>query len=200
MSVHFSTMKDRDRWRKHSDQWSGCILCPIGLACCNHVLGRGSLPCDVLLLGEAPGPSEDAKGEPFVGRAGSILDKILLQVRRKVGPFRYFISNTIACFPEDLVTGSFRVPSSSELQKCLPRVMQVVRMANPRGIIFLGKVAQGLEKVITKTDTVPWPDARLSVYHPSYIGRKGGARSLEGKKAVAAISKFIKSLNESAPF
>ena len=199
--IHFSTIKDRDQWRLHSAHWGGCILCPIGLACTSHVLGRGDLPCEILFCGEAPGPSEDVQGQPFVGRVGRTFDKLLRGVRRKTGPFRYFITNTLACYPDD-PSGSYRPPSQTESHKCLPRFMEVVRMARPKGIVFLGKVAEAIGNQITKTDKFPsWPDCRLAVYHPTYLNRKGGASSLEGKKTIQSLIKFISPLvPEDAPF
>jgi len=223
MTILFSRRSTAQSWRSHKGQWSGCVLCPIGLSCSSHVLGRGWLPCDLLLFGEAPGPSEDALGEPFVGRAGKCLDALLSQVRSRLrrerpeeaksldGPsrFRPFIANTIACYPDD-GKGGFRPPTKEEMQRCFPRVLSVIEHAHPRGILFLGKVADSLlklsppsedrkAKVWNPSDPVPGYQLlhglpRCSVYHPSYIMRKGGPRSLEGKRWVANVSTFILSL------
>lgn len=189
MTVNVSTLQDAKSWRSHRNRWGDCILCPLGLARTCSVLGRGWLPCDILFIGEAPGPSEDASGQPFVGRAGKILKTLLADVRSHVGQFRYFITNTLACYPDD-GTGHFRPPAASELNHCFPRVANVVQMADPRGIVYLGKVAESLDKrLISQYPTLP---SRIYVYHPSYLARKGGPRSLEGKKTVHKLTQFIR--------
>lgn len=68
-------------WREHVDKWKDCQRCPLAQQRGSICLARGTVPCDVLLVGEAPGASEDALGRPFVGPAGDLLDKI---VRRAV--------------------------------------------------------------------------------------------------------------------
>lgn len=192
--IRFATLDAKRAWSKHRDRWNGCVACPIGLAACRHVLGRGSLPCDILFVGEAPGPSEDASGLPFVGRAGKTLETQLRAVRKHVGPFRYFVANALACFPEHPSENTFRPPTKEELDRCLPRLYEVLKQAKPKGVVFLGKVSESLHKklLLPPFDSTPW----VGAYHPSYVNRKGGPRSLVGKRTLLGLKKFIASVLE----
>lgn len=117
------------------DRWKGCTLCSLHEGRANVVLCRGVLPCDVLVVGEAPGHSENVLGEPFVGPAGRVLDHILKEsvgVRRaclpcrKKGEFRLLrrvgdVGNTrVACSVGHGVGGDVRV-AITNLICCLPR-------------------------------------------------------------------------------
>jgi DNA polymerase len=73
-----------------------CLECPLGKTRTNFVFGVGDPNADLFLVGEAPGEQEDLKGEPFVGRAGKMLDKILYAIDRKRGDGVY-IANVIKC-------------------------------------------------------------------------------------------------------
>lgn len=64
-------------WLEHVARWRDCQLCPLAQQRDNIVLARGTVPCDVLFVGEAPGVSEDALGLPFVGPAGQLLDQVV---------------------------------------------------------------------------------------------------------------------------
>lgn len=64
-------------WLEHVEKWRDCMRCPLSEQRSNIVLARGTVPCDVLFVGEAPGASEDALGQPFVGPAGHLLDQVI---------------------------------------------------------------------------------------------------------------------------
>lgn len=64
-------------WTDHVAKWKNCDLCPLHKQRNRICIARGTVPCDVLFVGEAPGPSEDAIGQPFVGPAGKLLDQII---------------------------------------------------------------------------------------------------------------------------
>ena len=66
-------------WLDHVEKWKDCQRCPLGQQRSNICLARGTVPCDVLFIGEAPGVSEDTFGLPFVGPAGQLLDQIILR-------------------------------------------------------------------------------------------------------------------------
>ena len=196
--ITFRDEPHRNSWNDHQSQWGHCSRCPIGDSCRNHVLGRGKLPCEVLLIGEAPGPAEDTLGEPFVGRSGKLLNTLLAEVARNFRPFSYFITNTLACFPaEDHHTegSSFRAPTKEEQANCYDRLVQVLFLATPRKLIYVGKSAAELEKLFKK-DKTTWdllvPDQRLLILHPSYINRRGGVRSVEFKRTMSDLVKFLK--------
>ncbi len=65
------------KYQEYKKQWKGCKRCPLYKTRRKIVHCRGSLPCDIFFLGEAPGDSEDLLGKPFVGPAGKLLDRII---------------------------------------------------------------------------------------------------------------------------
>lgn len=67
-------------WQHHIERWKDCKMCPLHRTRRNVVLGRGGVPCDVLFVGEAPGPVEDINGSPFTGPSGHLLNSIIEEV------------------------------------------------------------------------------------------------------------------------
>ena len=111
-----------------------CKKCDLWKTRTNAVFGAGNPDADLLFIGEAPGYNEDIQGEPFVGRAGKLLDKILLAVntvREDV-----FIANILKCRPPDN-----RTPHSDEIEKCEPYLLTQIQIIKPKLIICLGLVA-----------------------------------------------------------
>ena len=111
-----------------------CLECSLGFTLTNFVFGVGNPTADLVFVGEAPGHNEDLKGEPFVGRAGKLLDKILaaISLSRK----DIYICNVIKCRPPEN-----RNPSSKEIDKCRPYLDTQLKMIKPKAIIALGKIA-----------------------------------------------------------
>lgn len=199
--------RTNDRWLTHVRQWKSCTRCPLGHLATHHVLGRGVLPCEVLLIGEAPGKDEDATGEPFIGRAGGVLDAII----EAVPITDYAITNALACAPwEDSGRKSTRAPAKFEMEFCYSRIEDFFRIASPKKVIFLGKVAEKfVYPSIRRLPPCPACQAKssrtrpdrvlpefLSVFHPAYIARKGGANSLEFKRVVLRIRRFVNQTQE----
>lgn len=125
--------------RKHREDWGSCTRCPLHEGRAKVVLGRGKLPCDILLIGEAPGESENVLGQPFVGPAGHLLDRII----RSAVPdsMAWAITNLVACIPRQ--DGSkVSEPDPDDILHCAPRLDEFVRMANPRLIVCVGKLAE----------------------------------------------------------
>lgn len=118
-----------------------CVKCQ-HLACSRTqtVFGVGSPDAEVMFVGEAPGADEDAQGEPFVGRAGQLLTKII----RAMGFAReeVYIANILKCRP-DMPPGSFgnRAPTSVEMQTCRPYLLEQIEIIRPKVIVALGAVA-----------------------------------------------------------
>ena len=127
-----------------------CLECPLGKTRTNFVFGVGDPNADLLLVGEAPGEQEDLKGEPFVGRAGKMLDKILYAIDRKRGDGVY-IANVIKCRPPNN-----RDPLPSEVKKCEPYLTEQISQIQPKLIVALGRVAG---KTLLKMD-VPLKEMR----------------------------------------
>src|SRR5712691_436458 len=118
-----------------------CIKCP-HLACSRTqtVFGVGNPDAEIMFIGEAPGVDEDAQGEPFVGRAGQLLTRII----KAMGFARedVYIANILKCRP-DVPTGSFgnRVPTPLEMQTCRPYLVEQIAVIQPRVLVTLGAVA-----------------------------------------------------------
>ena len=110
------------------------------------------------MVGEAPGEQEDLQGEPFVGRSGKLLDKILKAIGRDRNK-DVFIANVIKCRPPNN-----RDPLPSEVEKCEPYLKKQIGLINPRLIVALGRVAA---KTLLKLD-VPLKDMRGKIH--SYAG------------------------------
>jgi len=111
-----------------------CKKCPLGETRTKFVFGVGNPNADIVLIGEAPGADEDAQGEPFVGRAGQLLNKILEATgfeREEV-----FICNILKCRPP-----GNRNPVPDEVEKCRPYLEKQLKLLNPKLVLLLGRVA-----------------------------------------------------------
>ena len=111
-----------------------CQKCSLGKTRTNFVFGVGNPDADVIIIGEAPGADEDAKGEPFVGRAGKLLNEILKAInfeREEV-----FIANILKCRPPNN-----RNPLPEEMTTCIPYLKKQIDIIKPKLILCLGLVA-----------------------------------------------------------
>lgn len=111
-----------------------CLKCGLGRTRTHFVFGVGNPKADIVVIGEAPGADEDAQGEPFVGRAGQLLNKILEATgfqREEV-----FICNILKCRPP-----GNRNPAPDEVELCRPYLEKQLKLVNPKLILLLGKVA-----------------------------------------------------------
>ena len=111
-----------------------CQKCPLGSTRINFVFGIGNPHADIVFVGEAPGEKEDLKGEPFVGRAGKLLDKILAAIdltREDI-----YICNVLKCRPPNN-----RDPLPSEVDLCEPYLKTQLSLINPKLIVALGRVS-----------------------------------------------------------
>ncbi len=113
---------------------SGCMKCRLGSTRKNFVFGVGNPKARLVLIGEAPGADEDEQGEPFVGRAGQLLNKILaaVQLRRE----DVYICNILKCRPPNN-----RDPLPDEVEACEPFLKKQLEIINPKLILCLGRIA-----------------------------------------------------------
>lgn len=111
-----------------------CMNCSLGESRSNFVFGVGNPAADIVLIGEAPGAEEDRKGEPFVGRAGQLLNKILEAVQLKREDV--FICNILKCRPP-----GNRDPLASEVEQCEPYLHRQLALLQPKIILALGRIA-----------------------------------------------------------
>jgi DNA polymerase len=174
------------------DNCSRCKLHTLGRR--QVVFGVGNPRADLMFVGEAPGADEDIQGEPFVGKAGQLLTKIIEAIgltREQV-----YIANVIKCRPP-----GNRNPEPDEVEKCEPFLFSQVDILRPKVIVALGKFAA---QCLLKTDT---PITRIRgrefayrgavlipTFHPAYLLRNPSAKRevWEDMKRVRAI------LNEGA--
>ncbi|MBU0501933.1 MAG: uracil-DNA glycosylase [bacterium] len=112
-----------------------CERCPLSKGRHKVVFGQGCPPCDLMLIGEAPGADEDEQGIPFVGRAGQLLTQILASVDIK-RPDDIYIANTVKCRPPNN-----RAPLITEQEACRPYLEAQIRLVNPKIIILAGAPA-----------------------------------------------------------
>ncbi|UCH62422.1 MAG: uracil-DNA glycosylase [Fidelibacterota bacterium] len=111
-----------------------CRKCTLEAARTKFVFGVGSPEADMVFVGEAPGYEEDRQGEPFVGKAGKLLDRILAAIqlsRREV-----YICNILKCRPPNN-----RDPLAAEVSQCLPYLKEQLRIIHPKLVVALGRVA-----------------------------------------------------------
>jgi uracil-DNA glycosylase len=141
------------------------------------VFGVGNPDADLMFIGEAPGADEDQQGEPFVGRAGQLLTRILKAMnfaREDV-----YIANILKCRP-DMPAGSFgnRPPTPTEMQTCRPYLVEQINIIQPSVLVALGAVA--VEGLLGTRATMrelrgrwhAYNDIPLMItYHPAYLLR-----------------------------
>jgi DNA polymerase len=134
------TMPISDDWREATslqvlnERICECLNCKLGATRTKFVFGVGNPNADVLVIGEAPGADEDAQGEPFVGRAGQLLNKILEAIDFKREDV--YIANIIKCRPPEN-----RRPEPDEVEQCEPYLHKQIECIQPRLILALGLTA-----------------------------------------------------------
>ena len=155
------------------------------------VVSRGSPFAKLMIIGEAPGAKEEEIGEPFVGRSGKLLDKLLQNSGIDINQDVYFC-NVIKCRPPEN-----RRPTKIEIQENLPWLYQQIKLVNPRVIVLVGATAlEAILKIkspisILRGKWINW-EGRLvmPVFHPSYLLRNPSKE--EGKPMSLTKSDFLK--------
>jgi uracil-DNA glycosylase family 4 len=190
MSVNLKTKIYKLAWRDHLLKWRGCERCPLHKSAMNKVLLRGDLPCDILFIGEAPDEIEDIVKEPFVGPAGKLLDKMIVDTGYE---FSYAMTHVVACIAKGEV-GELRPPSKHEVSSCEDRLYEVVQMAKPKGIVLLGTSSQGYSTGALERYKDSYE--RLHLSHPAQILRQGGEYSPFYKKELKNLTAFLEKVNK----
>ncbi|NKB75596.1 MAG: uracil-DNA glycosylase [Gammaproteobacteria bacterium] len=152
---------------------AGCQLCDLNRSRTNTVFGNGDTDSDWMFIGEAPGKQEDLEGNPFVGRAGKLLDLMIsaLGMRRE----DVYVANVLKCRPPNN-----RDPLPSEVDECEQYLKLQVQLVKPKVIVALGRISAQL---LLKT-TMPLGKVRgrihhygehriplIATYHPAYLLR-----------------------------
>ena len=165
-------------WQTLQGEVSGCRRCGLCEGRTQTVFGVGSRVADVLVVGEAPGAEEDRQGEPFVGRAGQLLNAML----RAMGRPResVYIANILKCRPP-----GNRDPSPTEVASCLPYLHRQIELLSPRLILVVGRIAaQSLLATDTSIGRLRGHLHRYGAagtplvvtYHPAYLLRSPGEK------------------------
>lgn len=160
-------------WETLRSQVARCTQCALHQGRTQTVFGVGNINADWMIIGEAPGMEEDRQGEPFVGRAGQLLNAMLeaLGLQRQ----QVFIANILKCRPPDN-----RDPRPEEVAACETYLQQQIDLIKPKIILTLGRVAaQNLLKDDTPIGRMrgqlyeyPAPQVPVVVtYHPAYLLR-----------------------------
>ena len=151
---------------------STCQKCNLGQHRNKFVFGVGDSHADLMLVGEAPGKEEDLKGEPFVGRAGKLLDKILSAIKMSRHK-NVYICNVLKCRPPEN-----RDPLPSEVEKCEPYLINQLQIIQPKLIVALGRIAactilktkESLKNLRNQTFKYAGIDLMVT-YHPAALLR-----------------------------
>ncbi len=154
-----------------------CAKCPQLVASRTQVVfGVGNPDAEIMFIGEAPGADEDMVGEPFVGKAGQLLTKIIetMGLRRS----DVYIANVLKCRPNPRPGETDnRKPTPAELATCKPYLLQQIEIIQPRVIVALGGTAvEGLlgeDKVLITKQRGTWKEFHgipvMPTYHPTYL-------------------------------
>lgn len=158
-------------WPALRESVAACTRCALHRNRTQTVFGVGNPDADWMIIGEAPGAEEDRRGEPFVGRAGKLLDEMLRAVGQ--GRENVFIANILKCRPPNN-----RDPSPEESALCRGYLQRQIELVKPKIILAVGRIAAQL---LLDTDT---PVGRLRgsryclgkiplivTYHPAYLLR-----------------------------
>ncbi len=124
------------------EEYKNCTRCPLGPTRIKFVFGVGSPNAQVMFIGEGPGYEEDRRGEPFIGKAGQLLDKILASIGLSRQTNAY-IANIVKCHPmanplTPEARGNDRPPTPDEVQTCSPILLRQIAVIRPRIIVTLG--------------------------------------------------------------
>lgn len=194
-----------------SESIRACRLCPLGEARLNAVPGVGSDKAQLMFIGEGPGFQEDHRGEPFVGRSGQLLDKILASIglsRQSV-----YIANVVKCHPMKDPSnpeshGNDRQPTPEEMAACRPFLDEQIRLIAPRALVTLGAVA--LRALLPSELSISkvrgqWrqyqprggaaPVRLLPTYHPAALLRNSNLKA-DVWKDMKELKKFLAEAHE----
>jgi DNA polymerase len=163
-------------WSELRARVAVCTRCTLSATRTQTVFGVGNPQADWLIVGEAPGAEEDRQGEPFVGRAGQLLNSML----RAIGLAReqVYIANVLKCRPP-----GNRDPSPTEAGECLPYLEQQIALLKPKVMLAVGRIAaQNLLRTDRTLGSLRGQVHRFGAssvplvvtYHPAYLLRTPG--------------------------
>jgi uracil-DNA glycosylase family 4 len=157
-----------------------CVRCPLAAGRTQVVFGVGDPEADLMFVGEGPGRDEDLAGEPFVGRSGKLLDRLMAE-ELGIDRSRCYIANVVKCRPPNN-----RDPRPDEIAACRPYLESQLALIEPRVVVTLGNFAtkllldttEGIRRV--RGQAYPYgtgpsgPSYLVPTYHPAAALRSGG--------------------------
>ena len=158
-------------WPELRNCVANCTRCELSTSRTNTVFGVGNPDADWLIIGEAPGAEEDRRGEPFVGRAGQLLDQMLLAIGQSRD--EVFIANILKCRPPNN-----RDPKPAEAAACREYLERQIELVRPKIILAVGRIAA--QNLLASDDPVGRMRGRphdlggiplVVTYHPAYLLR-----------------------------
>lgn len=180
---------DPQVWHKLQMRVEACVRCELHHHRTHTVFGVGNKKASWLVVGEAPGAEEDRQGKPFVGRAGQLLNAMLLAIG--LSREEIYIANILKCRPP-----KNRDPNYEEVTNCEPYLERQIELLNPRIILAVGRVAaQNLlksEKPIGRMRGRVYNYGKSSIpvvvtYHPAYLLRSPGDKRKAWKDLLLAL-------------
>ena len=175
-----SVPKSFESWDSIIDAIHACNACELGQNCTQKVPGVGDRQADLLIVGEGPGHEEDIRGEPFVGRSGQLLDRMLAAIG--ISREQVYITNIVKCRPPNN-----RDPKPHEAQQCRAYLEAQIEQLAPRVILSVGRVSahnllnttQPVGKLIRQMHKLPGTEIPVKVtYHPAYLLRNPSAKAI----------------------
>ena len=160
-------------WEQLATEVRGCVLCGLHATRTQTVFGVGDRNAELLVVGEAPGADEDRQGEPFVGRAGQLLNSMLRAMRAPRETV--YIANLLKCRPP-----GNRDPALGEVSACQPYLQRQIELLQPRLMLAVGRIAAqnllGTETPIGKLRGLVHRYGErgtplIVTYHPAYLLR-----------------------------
>ena len=160
-------------WDELRSRVAACTRCGLSKTRTQTVFGVGDQNADWLVVGEAPGAEEDRRGEPFVGRAGQLLDSMLRAIGLARG--QVYIANVLKCRPP-----GNRDPAPAECAECLPYLERQIALLKPKIMLAVGRIAaQNLLKTDSPLSKLRQQEYRFGAarvplvvtYHPAYLLR-----------------------------
>ena len=171
-------------WPALREAVGACQACALCDSRQQTVFGVGNIEADWMIVGEAPGEEEDRRGEPFVGKAGQLLDRMLdaLDLTRAEAPAakQVFIANVLKCRPP-----ANRNPLPTEVAQCEPYLLRQMALVKPKVIVAMGRFAA--QSLLKSTDAIGRLRGKVHhvdgipvvvTYHPAYLLRNPADKGL----------------------
>ena len=166
-------------WPGLAETVRSCTLCDLSRTRTQTVFGVGRSDADLMIIGEAPGADEDRQGEPFVGRAGQLLNSMLRAIG--LGREDVYIANILKCRPPNN-----RDPKPEETARCSPYLERQIELVSPRAVLAVGRIAaqhllqsdQAIGRL--RGQVLSFGAERIPIvvtYHPAYLLRSPQAKA-----------------------